>query len=451
MRRADPAVAIVALASGLAAFAGLEGGDLRWAAALGDAIVRLRHIPAGLPFSSARTASWPNVPVVSELVLGRMHHVFGDRGFVVAQVTAVALTFDLLRRAMVARGARPGGAALSLVLVFAGAFPAFVIIRLQLFSLAPFAVLIVVLTRPSQSRRALAALPVLFCVWSNLHGAVLVGLAVLGIYALAHLRTERMPILVAAGSAFAVCLTPALWRTPAYYYGVATSVAARRGVELWAPLSLHSGLDDVFLAAAVVLAGAAVAGGIQRWEAATSCLLALATVHTARTGVWLLMLVSIPAASGLSRLRARRLRSTAAVAATGLGASLVLAGLVRGPQQTAATSVLLHRARAAAVGTPIVAEGAIGEQLALAGATIWVGDPLDAYTRRDQRTYLDWADGKPSGDRALSHAPRVVVTSRRSSAAERLARNDRFRICGADAHAELFVRRAFACFRPDLR
>src|SRR5581483_3388572 len=53
---------------------------------------------------------------------------------------------------------------------------------------------------------------------------------VLATFALFRLRTDRLPLVVCAASALAACVTPALWRTPAYYYGVATSVAARRAL-----------------------------------------------------------------------------------------------------------------------------------------------------------------------------------------------------------------------------
>ena len=119
--------------------------------------------------------------------------------------------------------------------------------------------------------RALRALPLLFLVWSNLHGGVLVGLVVLAIYALFRVRFDRLPLAVFAASALAACVTPALWRTPAYYYGVATSVAARRHVELWAPLSPTRGFDLVLAACAIALGATALRGARDRCERSAHC------------------------------------------------------------------------------------------------------------------------------------------------------------------------------------
>ena len=447
MRRVDPAIAVLALAGGLAALVGALGGDLRWAVALGDAIVRTGHIPNGIPFSSAATHGWPNVPVLGEVVLGRVYAVAGERGLLVLQVAAVVAALEVLRRTMRARGASPGGAAAALALLFVGAFPSFVVVRLQLFSLVPFAVLVAVLAAPRPSTRALRALPVLFLVWSNLHGGVLVGLAVLATFALFRLRTDRLPLVVCAASALAACVTPALWRTPAYYYGVATSVAARRHVELWAPLSPTRGFDAILAVCALALAVAAFRGARGRWELVAVCVLGAATIHTARTGVWLLMFASVPAAAGLPRLAPlrARLRPSAQFGLAAAGAMLALVGLVRGPSSFAATTPLVAQARTLAAGTPILADGVLGEQLALSGARIWVGEPLDAFPAADQRLYLDWSDGAPQGDRALAYAPRVVLSLRRSASAKRLARDGGFRLCARDARALLFVRRGVAC------
>jgi hypothetical protein len=70
-----------------------------------------------------------------------------------------------------------------------------------------------------------------------------------------------------------------------------------------------------------------------------------------------------------------------------------------------------------------------------------MSNPLDAFKRRDQRVYLDWLDGRPIGDDALRHAPRVVLAIRDSPAEKRLRRSSDFEPAAADADAILYVRR----------
>ena len=113
------------------------------------------------------------------------------------------------------------------------------VVRVQLFSLLFFPTLALLLRSETRSpSRRIWLVPVLLCLWSNLHGAVLVGLGVTLIYALAE-RMRREPLegaALAAVSVLAVCVTAALQRTPTYYLGVLHNEAARRGEGLWAPL-----------------------------------------------------------------------------------------------------------------------------------------------------------------------------------------------------------------------
>jgi hypothetical protein len=72
---------------------------------------------------------------------------------------------------------------------------------------------------------------------------------------------------------------------------------------------------------------------------------------------------------------------------------------------------------------------------------VWVSNPIDAFRRPDQRTYVDWLRAVPAGDAALAHAPRAVLVRRGGDVEARLSRNRAFREAGRDAHAVLFMRR----------
>jgi hypothetical protein len=431
----------VVVGCALATVAGTIGADSRWLPALGRVIVERGSIPNGVPFASAPSADWPNVPVLAELILHGLTTAFGDRGFLLAQLVAVGCGLAIVAADMRRARANDGSAVLVLLLVVVGALPALLIIRAQLFSLLLFPALAALLRAEMRSpSRRLWLVPLLLALWSNLHGAVLVGLAVTAVY-LALSRAHLEPVLAATvlvASAVAVCATPALERTPAYYFGVLRNEAARRGEGLWAPLSFTSAFDLLLLTAGVVLVVLAFRARPPLWESLALAALAILTIRTARSGVWLLLFAGPPAAQSL-RLQMRRPRWSPLAAVT--LSVLVLVAIARGPLSTGASKPLLDEALARAEGTPILADGAIAEQVALAGGRVWMSNPLDAFPRREQGLYLDWIDGRPGGMRALARAPRVVLVSREGDAAKVVAHAYGFRAAASDSRAILYVRR----------
>src|SRR5262249_56621921 len=89
--------------------------------------------------------------------------------------------------------------------------------------------------------------------------------------------------------------------------------------------------------------------------------------------------------------------------------AVVAYGLVQGPKNTGAGPGLLAETIRQADGTPVLAQGLLAEQVAQAGGRVWMSNPLDAFPQRDQRLYVEWLHGTPSGAAALAHAPRAVL------------------------------------------
>jgi hypothetical protein len=433
---------VVALGAALAAVAGTIGADARWLPALGQIVVDRGRIPNGVPFASAPSAGWHNVPVLAELIMHWLTSAGGDHALLAAQVAAVAGALGILALDLRRGGVNELGGAVVLLLVIAGALPVLVVVRSQLFSLLLFPALIALLRTEARSPSLRVWLiPLLLALWSNLHGAVLVGLAVAGTY-LVFERGRREPLLagsVLVASALAVCATPALWHTPDYYFGLVRNEAARRGEGLWAPISFTSGFDLLLLATAVALLVLAIRSRPPLWETIALAGLAVLTLKTARSGVWLLFLAAAPAATSLrfEPGRGRRLARPALAVAVVLG----LFGLARGPLSTSAGKPLLDEALRRARGTPILAESIPAEQVALAGGFVWMSNPIDAFDHRDQRLYLDWLAGRPAGDAALLRAGRVVIVMRGDAPAKRIKRSSAFREAGHDANAILYARR----------
>src|SRR5207247_8494554 len=108
----------------------------------------------------------------------------GDRGLLLAQLLAVAGALSLLAWDL-RRGAVRSAAPVVLAVVALGSLSSLIAIRGQLFSLMLFPLVLTLLRAEARapSRRVWLLVP-LVALWSNLHGAVLVGLAVAAAYLL---------------------------------------------------------------------------------------------------------------------------------------------------------------------------------------------------------------------------------------------------------------------------
>ena len=442
--RVESRLSWLAVASGTALCASVAaiGADARWLAALGAAVASAGHIPSSIPYAAAPSHDWANVPVLGELVFHWLEALGGERALVAAQALAVGLTLGLLLRDMRAAGASDAARTLVILAVPFATITSLFVVRAQLFSLPLFALLVCLLRaeRREPSRRVWLLVP-LMALWSNLHGAVLLGLAIATIYLVVErLRNDRW---IALGVLFAswgaLFLTPALARTGEYYWRVMHSEPAASGFGIWAPLSLHNPLDVVFLVVAVPLLAFALRTQPRRWELFCIAVLAVSTLHVGRNSVWLVLFVAGPAAAGL-RVRLTRPNRYVLTAAWIVPVLLLVTAFTRAPQQTVAGRTLRAEAVRLAAGQPLLADAEDAEQLALDGRRVWIANPIDAFPRRDQRLYLDWLRGRPAGD-ALVRRHRVVLVQDGSAAQRRLARNAGLREVARDAAAVLYVRR----------
>ena len=420
------------------------GADAHWLAALGREIAELGRVPSGVPYAAAPSGGWENAPVLGELIFHALVAGLGDRGLVFALVGAVGLAVAVVALDMRRADVADAPSALVLLLVGVAASQSLLIVRGQLFSLALFPICVYLLRNQARlpSETVWLLVP-LFALWSNLHGGVLVGIAVAAAYLLFH-RLRRTPltaIAVLIASLGAVLLTPSLLDTHRYYQGVLGSEAAVGHEGLWAPLSLGMPLDIAFLFAGIPLVLVALASRPKVWELVALTGLTALTIQSGRNAVWLVLFAATPAARWLTGSREWRLRPsrmlTAVLAACLAG--LLAIGLGRAPQPPGAGEKLRARAALEAGSAPILADDINAEALALDGRLVWISNPLDAFDLPDQRTYLDWIAGRASGDALVGHFPAVLVTVD-SPPARRLAGREDWRAAARDERAVLFVR-----------
>jgi hypothetical protein len=429
----------------VAAMAGIVGADSRWLAALGGYVVHRNAIPEGVPFAAAPTQHWHNAIVLAELLFHWLELGLRDRGLMLAQLLAVAGVVIVLMKDARAGGAAPTGAGAAVLVATLGALGSLVVARVQLFSLILFCVLMALLRSEARQRswRIWLALP-LIALWSNLHGAVLIGVGIMLVY-LVLVRLREQPwtaVGVGAGSLVALCATPAGVLTVSYYRDLLTNEAASSGSGMWAPLTLSAPLDLLMLLAAVMLLFALRRARPRIWELIVIVVLVVATITASRTGIWLMLFLAVPAARGWRSTRWWDwiMPPVAALALVG-----IVFAIARGPLPSGAGSRLIMRAVELAHGSPILADDIIDEQVAMAGGRIWVGNPIDAFSKQDQLSYLAWLDGRPGGRAAIRPDVNIVLTDAGTPAHRLMAVDSAFKEVSSDGRSELYVR----LFRPN--
>ena len=423
------------------------GADWDWLVAMGDHVRATEQVPDGVPFAVADTSGWHNVPVLAELSASVLHDL-GARAPVLGHLVALVVTLVVLAGAARARGASDAYVATALALLTVGGLSTFAIVRAQSVSLVLFAVLVALVCSQARrpDRRIWWAVP-LVAVWGNLHGAALLGVCVLGAYLLLHRTRTHLLESVAVGvtSVLALCATPQLWWTPVYYAEVFDNVSAQRGEGLWARPSAEMPFDVLMVAAALVLLVVLLRRRRLLWEYAAALGLCLATASAARHGVWLLCLLVVLAAGRPGALAqdepdpASPWRWRAVVVgalATVVALPIVLA---RGEAVLGQPPAVVAAVSASAGDRVVLAPAPLSEALAVAGVRVWVTNPLDAFTHRDQAAYLDFLDGSAGAARAVQ-AVDVVVARASSAQAELVEGDDAFREVACGPGWTCFVR-----------
>ena len=420
------------------------GADARWLAAIGALIAHARALPHAVAYAAVPSDGWHDAPALGQLAFHGLESLLGDKGLVLAQIAAVTTAVTVLALDLRRADARDGAAASVLLAIVVAAPAAFFVVRAELFSLALFPVLVLLVRSESRLRTKRIWLVVpLLALWANLHGGVLIGLGVLAAY-LTLQRARQAPFesaCVLAASCLALLATPALLASAAYYADVLQGGAVSQRYGLWAPLSLHQPLDVLFAALALPLVAAAVRRRPAAWELALLVAFAGMSVEAHRNGIWLLLFAATPAARSFGASRTPLISRRVAAACCAVPALIAIVGLSRPVTPNGAGTPLLERALAAARGTPILADPLDAEQLALRGGRIWIGNPIDAFPRAHQRLYVEWLRGVREGDRLL-HAPiRIVLVERGSEPQKRLAAHRAFRELARDERAVLYAAR----------
>ena len=250
------AVALPVLAAVLAPMSSV---DLTYQLRAGGEILDTRSIPtvdawtftaAGLP--------WVDQQWGAQVLLAIVYRALGWSGLVLlrAALTAVIVgaTLSIARR----RGLDDRTAAVLTVIAFVIAAPAMAL-RPQLFGMACFAIVLLLIVVRRDRPRALWTVPLIVAALANLHGSFVLAPVILGLAFVEDLYDRdsgaRRTLIIAAASVVAACLTPFGLGVWAYAIGLTSNSGVTARTTEWQPTSLRDPSGFLFFAsvAAVVV------------------------------------------------------------------------------------------------------------------------------------------------------------------------------------------------------
>ena len=197
-----------AFAAGLCKVADL---DFWWHLKTGELIARTGEIPRQDAFSyTARGNEYIDHEWLFQLSQFWIYEAWGPAGIAVAKSLLIALTLSIVGWYALRRGAGPVAGCGLLFLGVAGGITRF-IERPEIFTIFFAAITWVLLDEfvRSGDRRLLIAIPLIAALWANIHAAVIVGIAIQGLVAVALLleaRARFVPVAVTTVASILACL-----------------------------------------------------------------------------------------------------------------------------------------------------------------------------------------------------------------------------------------------------
>ena len=206
----------------------------------GEYVVTHKTVPLYDIFSyTASGARWIAHYWLSDVIFYEVDHVFGDWGLIVFVSLVAMLTYFIILKLT---WEKIGKRILPLILFFIFSYLTLElwVVRPQIFTYLITALLIYVLERwrKSKNNKLLYFLVPMFILWANMHAGVILGFAIIGLYAaqfcLANWRNKRLfikPLAVFFISILATLLNPNGYKTIIYGWIIAPVVKQMRVTE----------------------------------------------------------------------------------------------------------------------------------------------------------------------------------------------------------------------------
>lgn len=253
----------IALPGIVALLVPLPAVDLAYQVRVGGMILSTGAIPATDTFTfTVAGAPWTDQQWLAQVLLAFGYHLGGWELLAVVRAALVALISVLLIRAAMARGASVRAASILALVAFVVSAPALAL-RPQLFAVAVFAVLLVLVASRERHPRMFWAGPLLVVLWANLHGSFVLAPLLFG-YAWLDDVLRRRPssrsfaVLVLAS--VATCVTPfgpGVW---GYALGIGANPVISGQVSEWQRTTPLTPTGAIFYITAATIAGFAWRG-----------------------------------------------------------------------------------------------------------------------------------------------------------------------------------------------
>jgi hypothetical protein len=211
--------------------------DLTYQLRAGSEILANRAIPTVDSWTfTVQGQPWFDQQWGAQVALTAVFDGLGWTGLVLLRALVVGVTFGCLYAIARRGGLSARNAALLTLASFVVAAPALAL-RPQLFGLALFATLLLVLAVRADRPRIVWVIPFIVLAWANVHGSFVLGPLAVGLAWLADVRERREPRLeilaVAVVSALAACVTPfgpSVWR---YAIGLTADPSVTGRISEW--------------------------------------------------------------------------------------------------------------------------------------------------------------------------------------------------------------------------
>jgi hypothetical protein len=198
---------------------------------------------------------WINHEWLSEVLFAQVYDLAGPPGLIVGKVVVALMLIGLCHSHLTRRGLGPFRSLFLLVVASVPFRLGFATVRPQIFTYVAFLFLLLLLERAITGReRFLWALPLMFALWVNLHGGVLAGIGIIGLWVLVRSiasvwsaragppsRRGTLPVGVAAiGGACGLALFCNPYGATLVKFLLSAGTAPRPEISEWAPLALLS-------------------------------------------------------------------------------------------------------------------------------------------------------------------------------------------------------------------
>lgn len=195
--------------------------------------------------------TWFNHEWLAEVAMAAAYRAAGPAGLVALKLVIVCAVVGAVFVHATRSGVEPIRAAALTLIPTALLAPTFGTIRPQIASVLLMTVTLVVMSVSPRHARAVWVLPPVFILWVNLHGGVLAGVGVLGVWWLATLVQRRTIRLDMTGVAVVGALAAVLFGHPLgpshIGFLLRTATVDRPAIQDWQPVAIGSAIGVVYV------------------------------------------------------------------------------------------------------------------------------------------------------------------------------------------------------------